>query len=181
MVRPQLLYCSQLWRPQLIKDITMLEHIQRRATKYILNDYTSSYKSRLQQLNILPLMFVFELQDLMFLIKSLKSPTDNFNINNYITFASGTTRSRAHHKLVHLRTSTTIQRHFYFNKIVRFYNHFPVFDLSLSINTIKNRLINYFWIHFTHNFNSERACTYHFLCPCYRYSKEPITTNFNKL
>ena len=76
----------------------MLERIQRRATKYILSDYTSSYKSRLQQLNILPLMFVFELQDLMFLIKSLKSPTDNFNINNYITFASGTTRSRTHHK-----------------------------------------------------------------------------------
>ena len=180
LVKSQLLYYSQLWRPQLIKDITMLERIQRRATKYILNDYTSSYESRLQ-LNILPLMFVFELQDLMFLIKSLKSPTDNFNINNYITFASGTTRSRTHHKLVHLRTSTTIQRHFYFNRIVRLYNHLPVIDLSLSINTIKNRLINYFWTHFTHNFNSERACTYHFLCPCYRCSKEPITTNFNKL
>ena len=165
-------------RPQLIKDITMLERIQRRATKYILNDYNSSYKSRLQQLNILPLMFIFELQDLMFLIKSLKSPTDNFSINNHITFASVTTRSRTHQKL---RTSTTIQCHFYFNRIVRLYNHLPVIDLSLSINTIKNRIFNYFWIHFTHNFNSERACTYHFLCPCYRCSKEPITTNFNKL
>ena len=98
LVRSQLLYCSQLWRPQLIKDnITMLERIHHRATKYILNDYTSSNKSRLQHLNILPLMFIFELQDLMFLIKS---PTDNFNINNYITFSSGITRSRTHHKLV---------------------------------------------------------------------------------
>ena len=43
------------------------------------------------------------------------------------------------------------------------------------------RVLNYFWAHFTHNFNSERACTYHFLCPCYRCSKEPIITNFNKL
>ena len=103
-----LLYCSQLWRPWLIKDITMLECIQRGATKYILNDYTSSYKSRLQQLNILPLMFIFGLQDLMFLIKSLKSPTDNFNISNHITFASGTTRSGTYQKLVHSRTSTTI-------------------------------------------------------------------------
>ena len=58
LVRSQLLYCSQLWRPQLIKDITMLERIPRRATKYILNDYTSSYKSRLQQLNILPLIYI---------------------------------------------------------------------------------------------------------------------------
>ena len=181
LVRSQLLYCSQLWRPHLIKDITMLERIQRRATKYILNDYTSSYKSRLQQLSILPLMFIFELQDLMFLIKSLKSPTDNFNINNHITFASGTTRSGTHRKLVHLRTPTTIQYHFYFNRIVRLYNHFPVIDLSLSINTIKNRIINYLWTHFILNFDSERACTHHFLCPCYRCSKEPTITNFDHL
>ena len=76
LVRSQFQYCSILWRPQLIKDITMIERIQRRATKYILNDYNSSYKSRLQQLNLLPLMYNFELQDLLFLIKSLKSPTD---------------------------------------------------------------------------------------------------------
>jgi len=61
-----------------------LEHIQCRATKYILNDYNSPYKSRLQQLHLLPLMYVYELNNLMFLIKSLKSPTDNFNIRNHI-------------------------------------------------------------------------------------------------
>ena len=43
-VRSQLLYCSQLWRPQLLKDIFILERVQRRATKYILNDYQLSYK-----------------------------------------------------------------------------------------------------------------------------------------
>ena len=62
-----------MWRPQLIKDITLLERIQRRATKYILNDYTSTYKFRLEQLNLLPLMYIYEINDLMFLIKSLKS------------------------------------------------------------------------------------------------------------
>ena len=35
LVWSQLLYCSQLWRLQLIKDIQRLERIQRRATKYI--------------------------------------------------------------------------------------------------------------------------------------------------
>ena len=122
-------------------------------------------------------MFIFELQDLMFLIEYLKSPTDSFNINNHIIFASGTTKSGTYQKLVHSRTSTTIQRHFYINRIIRLYNHLPVIDLSLSIHTIKNHITNYFWTHFTDNFNSERACTYHFLCPWYRCSKEPITTN----
>ena len=107
LVRSQLQYCSILWRPQLLKDITTIEHIQRRATKYILLDYNSTYKSRLQQLNLLPLMHYFELQDIMFFIKSLKSPTDNFNIYDHISFARGSTRSGLHQKLTHPRSQNS--------------------------------------------------------------------------
>ena len=40
LVGSQLTYCSPLWRPYLIKHIIQLERIQRRATKFILNDYS---------------------------------------------------------------------------------------------------------------------------------------------
>ena len=80
LVQSQLLYCSQLWRTQLIKDIHRLERIQRRATKYILNNYDLSYKQRLEQLHILPLMYTYKLNDLMFLIKTLKFPPAHFDI-----------------------------------------------------------------------------------------------------
>ena len=43
LVRSQLAYCSQLWRPHLIKDIKSLERIQCRATKSILHHYSSEY------------------------------------------------------------------------------------------------------------------------------------------
>ena len=45
-------------------------------------------------------MYVHELNDLMFLIKSLKSPTDNFDIKNHITFANNSTRSETYQKFI---------------------------------------------------------------------------------
>ena len=47
LVKSQILYCSQIWRPRLIKNIKILEQVQRRATKWILNDYEMDYKDRL--------------------------------------------------------------------------------------------------------------------------------------
>ena len=86
LVRSQLTYCSQIWRPALIKDIKKLEKPQRRATKFILGYHLSGldYKDRLIQLNLLPLMYFFELADIMFLVNSLKNPSDRFNILNYV-------------------------------------------------------------------------------------------------
>jgi len=71
LVRSRLTYCSQLWRPSLIEDIALLEKVQRRTTKYISNDFTSDYKSRLLALNLLPLMQYYDLLDILFLIKCL--------------------------------------------------------------------------------------------------------------
>ena len=47
LIRSQLTYCSQVWRPHLLKHIMSLERVQCRATKFILNDFSSDYKSRL--------------------------------------------------------------------------------------------------------------------------------------
>ena len=58
LVRSHLCYCSQVWRLNLIKDISSIECVQRKATKFILNNYTSDYKSRLEALQILSLTMV---------------------------------------------------------------------------------------------------------------------------
>ena len=74
LVCSKLIYFSQIWRPHLLKDIISLEKMQRRATKYLLNDFSSSYKSRLLSLNILPLMMQLEMYDILFFIRCLKDP-----------------------------------------------------------------------------------------------------------
>ena len=45
LIRSQITYCSPVWRPHCIKDISLLESVQRKATKWILNDYVSDYKT----------------------------------------------------------------------------------------------------------------------------------------
>ena len=67
-----------------MSDITALERIQRRATKYILNDFHSD-KHRLLSLRLLPLMMQLELFDILFFIHCLKDP-DNFKF--FLMFAS---------------------------------------------------------------------------------------------
>ena len=167
LVRSQFVYCSQLWRPRLIKDIKSIERIQRRATKFILHDYTSEYKSRLISLHILPLMYWLELQDLLFLIKCLKEPSDNFNPLSFISFVNSNTRSATANKLKVNFNRTCHSRHFYFNRIVRLWNSLPVIDLSLSYATLKSTLRQLFWKHFITHFDSNNPCTFHIDCPCF--------------
>ena len=85
LVRSQLMFCSTLWKPYLLKDIKQPEQLQHRTMKYILNDYSSNYKSQLLELKFLPLMSVSDICDIMFLIKSLKSSTNAY-ITDYIEF-----------------------------------------------------------------------------------------------
>ncbi len=98
LVRSQLIYCSQLWFPNKILDMILLERVQRRASKYILNNYNIYYKLRLIHLNILPLMYYLQLLDLLFFLNVL-SPSDSFNVFNHVTFHSGSTRSSSNRKL----------------------------------------------------------------------------------
>ena len=180
LVRSQLLYCSQIWRPQLIKDIIKLERIQRRATKYILNNYDLSYKQRLQQLHMLPLMYTYELNDLMLLIKTLKFPSTHFDIGKYIQFSNHSTRAASTHKLSHRRAISSCYHNSYFNRIIRLWNCLPVIDLSLSLDTLKTQFTNYMWSRFNDNF-SDSPCTFHLLCPCHKCSKLPIIPNYQSL
>ena len=72
----------------MIKDTLTLEKVQRQATKFIINDYESDYKTRLLKLDLLPLMYILDFMTFYFLSKLSNShQSSHFNINHYITFS----------------------------------------------------------------------------------------------
>ena len=71
-VRSQFEHCSIIWRPSTETTMEKLESLQKRSLKWVLgNAYlslgdTSMYYQTCKQLNILPLVFRFDLKDLLF-------------------------------------------------------------------------------------------------------------------
>ena len=106
-------------------------------------DYVSDYKTRLLRLGILPLMYMLDLYDIMFLVKALQQPSSQFNIYNYISFSSSNTRSSSTNKLNHVRTNSNYARNFYFNRIPRIWNQLPCIDINQSLPVIKATIQNY--------------------------------------
>ena len=114
LVRSQFSYYTQLWRPHLLKDILSIERIQRHASKYILHDYTSSYKFRLLKLKLLPLMYF-----LNYRTSCLPSNLSSYQLNSLtsqITYLL-TPRLRTSNKLVHPHHFNNKSRHSYFHRI----------------------------------------------------------------
>ncbi len=168
LVRSQMSYCSLLWRPTLIKDIKKLESVQRRSTKFVIgHEYAGlNYKDRLNHLKLLPLMYRFELADIMFLVTSLKHPTERFNILQFIKLQDLNTRSSDRVSLKHVRCESNFQQHFYFNRITHLWNRLPAIDLSLSVKTIRTKIYEVLWSNFIENFSGDYICSFHFICPC---------------
>ena len=179
LVRSQLTYCCQVWRPHLIKDIIFLERTQRRATKYILNDFSADYKSRLISLNLLPLMFLYELFDVLFFVKCLKFPDPSFDVKDFISFSTSSTRSGSAAKLTHKFSSTSISHHSYFCRLIRIWNSLPPIDLSLSFLSIKQQIKQYFWNIFLSQFDPSLPCSFHVVCPCFKCSHLPVSVTFS--
>lgn len=176
LVRSQVSYCCQVWRPHLIQDIKALEKLQRRASKYIINNYHMDYKSRLTVIKILPLSLWMELQDVLFFLALLKNPPDNFILSKYVLYTAPT-RSAPSGKLRPASPSiprVNSTRHYYFNRLIRIWNSLPILDIDSPMSSLKRRVYDIYWDHFTSHFITEQHCTWFRVCPCNSCANLPV-------
>ena len=70
LVRTHLSFGSEIWAPQgPSAGLLRFEGIQRRTTKFILQDYESSYVDWLKKLYLIPISYWHEIKDIVFLHK----------------------------------------------------------------------------------------------------------------
>ena len=135
LVRSQLEYGSVVWSPVTATNITKLERVQRRATKFILKT-EDDYEVRISKLNLLSLEHRRFLFDLLFFFYKALNGYINIDMSRYVRFYSDTARYplREKDKLTlkknYARTNTF--KFSFFNRIVDMWNSLPFHLRSAS-------------------------------------------------
>ena len=140
-------YSSQVWAPQSVKLIEIIERVQQRATKYILSlPYRTdiSYKERLRLTELIPRCYWHEYLDLVYTYKSIvhNSYTDtNFKISKPIRVTRHTASSKSVWLDIPKAKTVTFQNSFY-SRASRAFNTLTEYlkDNTQSINVFKTKL-----------------------------------------
>lgn len=166
-VRSLLEYASQVWSPCLVKSLKIIESVQRRATKFMLNNINIPYKERLLRTKLLPLSFRRELLDLKCLHQSLFGSS---NLRGMFPPKRGTRYSAAPNMLRSSNAKTECYRAFYSQRANLLWNKLDSETRSLQFiqgSQIFNNRVNAYYFHkLNTSFNVNNTCTWINFCGC---------------
>jgi hypothetical protein len=177
LIRPLLEYCTVVWFCTNKKILVKLESIQRKVTKFILNDYQSDYKTRLILCDILPLSLRRQFLDCVFVYNSLYGLSD-YIITDKLELVNiqDDINTRLRHNQDELmfkyeRTNYELYNKFFTRRVINVWNKLPynLRDTELTnqgYNTcFKRELKSWFNDYFEKHFN-EDSCSWSIHCNC---------------
>ena len=139
-VRPHLEYCVQAWSPYYVKDIQVLEKVQRRATKLVEGLSRKSYEDRLAALRLYSLEQRRIRGDL---IETYKIVTGKEGIDASKLFKPTKQPNLCRHcfKLYKDRSKLLLRQNFFSQRVVNLWNQLPREVVEVpTVNMFKNRL-----------------------------------------
>ena len=143
IVRPHLEYATSVWNPTSVKLQSLIEKVQRRASKRVHELKDLSYEKRLKKLDMPTLAYRRLRGDMIEVFKMLtnNSGYDQSVTTNLLT-REGHNRTRGHAlKLKMNKSRTSLRKHFFTQRVVKEWNNLPreVIE-SVNTTTFKSRL-----------------------------------------
>ena len=158
-VRPHLEYCVPIWTPYLVRDIEVLEKVQKRATKLIKGYEKLPYDQRLKSLGIYTLFCRRQRGDFIEVFKILNG---YYNINPLQFFTpSDVTSTRGNcMKLFKPHSRLNIRSKFFTQRVITSWNNLP--DEVITANSVecfKSKLDKY-WGQIGHGYEQRLTAYY---------------------
>jgi hypothetical protein len=139
LVRPHIEYCIQAWRPHLVKDIEVLERVQRRATRMINECKGRTYEERLRITGLTNLETRRTRADMIEVWK-IMTGKEGIDERNFFTRHQGITRGHTK-KLCKSNYRKDVLKFSFGNRVVNMWNKLPEDVISRdNLNEFKSRI-----------------------------------------
>lgn len=178
LTRSSLDYCSPVWSPYLNCDIKQVESVQRSMTRYVLGyPNETSYQERCLQLNILPLSYRREVNDLILLFKYIHSIYD-VSLDETLELVSENSGLRSGSRGLLLKSKLATTEHFkrfYFNRVVVMWNNLPraLRDCQNLIG-FKKGVEDFYFVKLSLSYDTDKPCTWTTGCQCQVCSRTSV-------
>ena len=142
-IRPVLEYSSEAWCPFLVKDIEILERVQRRFTRFLSAYRDLPYEIRLSKYNLHTLYARRLCCDLTMVYKIIHGFVD---VDSSLFFRFPTdSRTRGHqYKIRSSHSRLDIRKYWFTQRVVPFWNSLPISCVEApNVQSFKNTLWNY--------------------------------------
>ena len=136
LIRPLLEYCVQAWSPYLDKDITLLENVQKRATRLVGRLKGMSYYQRLVELKLTSLKERRVRGD-MILTYRLVNGLEGVDYQNFFSLLQTGHNTRGHSmKLTRTNLNRNVRSNFFSRRVIPRWNALSEYEISAPSTSV---------------------------------------------